>query len=121
MHRCPRQPGLVRREPRRGARRGGRSRPSRGIDWAGQGGFRIPKKASLGLGVCLLAMLTQTKKHQAAWQTSPQLYFKRVPGIGVGGWLGGRAAEPLGERPLESDRSELDSQLSVSACVTLDN
>lgn len=35
------------------------------------------------------------------------------------GWLGKRAADLLRERPLESDSSELDSELSVSTCVTL--
>lgn len=52
---------------------------------------------------------------------SPQLYFKKVPGISMEGWLGGRVADLLRERPLESDSSELDSQFSVSTCVTLGN
>ena len=35
------------------------------------------------------------------------------------GCLGKRVADLLRERPLESDSSELDSELSVSTCVTL--
>lgn len=56
---------------------------------------------------------TQRKKkqHQAVWQTSPWLHLKKVPGISVEGWLGGRAADLLKERPLESDSSELESHI----------
>ena len=50
-----------------------------------------------------------------------QLYFKKVPGISGEGWLGRRVADLFREKPLESDSSELDSQLSVSTHVTSGN
>lgn len=70
------------------------------------------------IGCLPSAILIYTeRKQQAVWQIPSQLYFKKVPGMK--GWLGKRAADLLRERPLESDSSELDSELSVSTCVTL--
>ena len=67
------------------------------------------------MGICLLAVLICIEKnHQAAWQTSSHLHFKKVPGISVEGWLGEREADLFRERPLESDSSELKfSDLSL--------
>ena len=78
-----------------------------------RGGSCVPTEPSLGMGVCLLALQTHKEKnqHQAVWQTSPWLHLKKVPGISVEGWLGGKEADLLRDRPPESDSSELESHI----------